>query len=146
MPVVSATPASVVVAEQQFVDLANAERRNQSLAELRTNQLLVQVARQHSREMCEKSYFDHTSPVEELKTPMKRYLKAFGHIPKWACVGENLFYCSIVDPIRGHHALMDSLKHRENLLDKRFDQVGVGVYISADGRFWVTQVFLSQRD
>jgi uncharacterized protein YkwD len=41
---------------------------------------------------------------------------------------------------------MDSPKHRENLLDKRFDQVGVGVYISADGRFWVTQAFLGQKD
>jgi uncharacterized protein YkwD len=148
-PVVPSSVAfspAVVMAEQQISDLANAERRGKGLGELTTNPLLVRVARQHSREMCERGYFDHASPVAELKTPMKRYLQALGYVPKWACVGENLFYCSIVDPVRGHHCLMDSPAHRDNMLDERFEQIGVGVHISSDGRFWVTQVFLAQKD
>jgi uncharacterized protein YkwD len=146
VPSDAATPAAVVMAERQIVDLANTERRTQGLGELTVNPLLVRIARQHSREMCDKGYFDHASPIPELRTPMKRYLNTLGYIPKWACVGENLFYCSIADPVRGHHCLMDSPHHRENILDKRFDQIGVGAYIAPDGRFWVTQVFLSQKD
>jgi uncharacterized protein YkwD len=146
VPSLAATPPAVVMAEQQILDLTNAERRNKGLGELSANPMLVQVARAHSREMCDKGYFDHLSPVAEHSTPVKRYVNALGYVPKWARVGENLFYCSIVDPVRGHHCLMDSPKHRDNILDEQFDQIGVGVYISSDGRFWVTQVFLSQRD
>lgn len=142
----SAPSPAMVMAEQQIVDLTNAERRANGLGELRVNSLLVQVARQHSVEMCERNYFDHKSPVAELRTPMTRYLKAIGYVPRWACVGENLLYCSIVDPVRGHRSLMNSPRHRENILDKRFEQIGVGAFISPDGRFWVTQVFLAQRD
>lgn len=138
--------AVAVMAEQQSVDLANAERRAAGVGELTVNPLLVQVARQHSREMYEMGYFDHTSPVPENKTPMKRYLNALGYVPRWACVGENLFYCSEVDPVRGHHSLMHSPRHRDNMLDSRFVEVGVGVHISPEGRFWITQVFLVQQD
>ncbi len=144
-PGINAAPAAVVMAEQQIVDLTNTERRRSGLGELTINPMLIQVARQHSREMYERDYFDHASPVAELKTPMKRYLSALGYVPRWACVGENLFYCSIVDPVRGHHCLMESPKHRENIMDRRFDQIGVGAYVAADGRFWLTQVFLAQR-
>lgn len=132
--------------EQRFVDLVNAERWERNLGVLSINPLLVQVAREHSKEMAEKNYFDHISPTPELKTPMKRYLNALGYTPTWACIGENLFYCSIVDVDRGERCLMASKPHRENMLDPRFEQVGVGIYVSKDGQFWVTELFLSQID
>ena len=96
--------------------------------------------------MYEKNYFDHISPTPGLKTPMNRYLKSLGHTPEWALLGENLFYCSIVDVDRGHKCLMKSPKHKENILNPRFEQMGVGVYVSNDGQFWVTELFLAQRD
>ena len=132
--------------EQRFVDLTNAERWNKKLSVLSVNPTLVQVAREHSKEMWEKNYFDHVSPTPGLKTPMNRYISSLGHTPTWACLGENLFYCSKVDSDRGHHCLMESKSHRENILDHRFEQVGVGVFISPDGQFWVTELFLSQID
>lgn len=132
--------------EQRFVDLVNAERWDRNLGVLSVNPLLVQVAREHSREMAEKHYFDHVSPTQGLETPMKRYLSALGYTPTWACVGENLFYCSIVDVDRGQRCLMASPSHRENILNNRFEQIGVGVYVSKDGQFWVTELFLSQID
>ncbi|MCX6344297.1 MAG: CAP domain-containing protein [Armatimonadetes bacterium] len=136
----------VAAAETQLLDSLNAERWDRGLSILSENPLLVEVARAHSREMYEKSYFDHVSPTPGLKTPMARYLKALGSTPAWACVGENLFYCSIVDVERGHLAFMKSPRHRENILNPRFEQVGIGVYISPDGQFFVTQVFLAQVD
>ncbi|MFQ3548325.1 MAG: CAP domain-containing protein [Armatimonadota bacterium] len=149
-PVQTATTQTQIVQvteiEQQFIDLTNEERWNQDLGVLSVNPLLVQIAREHSKEMAEKNYFDHYSPTPGLKTPMDRYLSGYGKRPTWAYVGENLFYCSIVDVQRGHRALMQSPKHRDNILNPRYEQMGVGVYIGKDGRFWVTQMFLSQID
>lgn len=132
--------------EQQFVDLVNAERRDRNLGTLSTNARLAQVAREHCREMFEEDYFDHRSPTPGCKTPMDRYIKDLGHTPTWAYLGENLFYCSAVDADRGHVCLMDSPKHRENILNPRFREMGVGVHIGKDDRFWVTQLFLAQID
>ena len=130
--------------EQRLIDLVNSERRAKGLTALALNPLLVQVARDHSREMWEKGYFDHFSPTPELRTPMDRYIKALGRTPTWAFLGENLFYCSIVDVDRGHRLLMQSPKHRENITNDRFREIGVGVFVSPDGQFYVTQLFLGQ--
>ncbi len=132
--------------EQQFVELVNAERRDRNLGTLSTNAKLVQVAREHCAEMCQKNYFDHRSPTPGYTTPMDRYIKDLGRMPAWTYLGENLFYCSTVDVDLGHSCLMNSPKHRENILNPRFREMGVGVYIGADGRFWVTQLFLTQID
>ncbi len=131
-------------AEQRMMNLVNAERWNNNLSTLSINPTLVETARLHSREMAEKDYFDHISPASETETPMKRYLSQFGHRPTWAKLGENLYYCSMTDPNRGHRALMESPRHRENMLDPDYNEIGVGVYTSDDGRFWVTQLYLSQ--
>ncbi len=136
----------VELVERQLVQLTNTQRRSQGLSRLTVNPLLVQVAREHCREMWEKNYFDHYSPTPELRTPMVRYVHDLGRTPRWARLGENLFYCSIVDAELGHRSLMESTKHRENILDPSFEQIGVGVFISPDGQFWVTELFLTQED
>lgn len=136
----------VELAEKQLISLTNAERRDNGLRRLTLNPMLVQVAREHSREMWEKNYFDHYSPTPELRTPMTRYIHDLGYRPRWARVGENLFYCSVVDVELGHRSLMESQTHKENILDPTFEQIGVGVFISPDGQFWVTELFLTQQD
>ncbi len=132
--------------ESQMVQLLNAARRIYGLNALATNPVLARVAREHSQEMCEKRYFSHSSPTSGLTTPMDRYKSAIGWQPTWAYLGENLFYCSVVDPRLGHQCLMASPKHRDNILNPRYEQVGVGVYVAPDGRFWVTELFLAQID
>lgn len=131
--------------ELRFVELANRERATRRLGRLTIDPLLIAVARDHSREMMQKSYFDHVSPTPGKKTPMDRYLAALGSRPDYACVGENLFYCSVVDVERGHQALMHSPAHRDNLLYNRYEKIGVGIQKNAKGEFWVTQLFLSSR-
>lgn len=145
-PTAIVVPAPVSGDELKLVNLANAERRSRGMSDLRVNALLVQIAREHSREMCDLDYFDHMSPTPELRTPKDRYLKGLGHTPSWAIISENIFYASVVDPQLGHKCLMKSEPHRENILNTRFEQIGVGVYESPDGRFWVTQIFLTQID
>lgn len=132
--------------EQRLVDLINKERRNRDLPELKVNPMLVRIAREHSKEMCDMDYFDHVSPNPELRTPKARYLKGLGHTPSWACIAENLFYSSVVDANLAHKCLMESDPHKQNILSDQFSEVGVGVYESPDGKFWVTQMFITQID
>jgi uncharacterized protein YkwD len=77
---------------------------------------------------------------------MDRYLAGAKRRPSWALIGENLFYCSIVDVERGHVALMNSPGHRANILEGRFERIGVGAYTDTDGEFYVTEMFLSKAD
>jgi uncharacterized protein YkwD len=132
--------------EARFVELLNEERASRGLSQLTVDPLLVQVGRAHSREMADKHYFSHTSPTSGLEMPSDRYLSAVRKRPSWALVGENLFYCSIVDVDRGHNAFMNSKGHRDNILESRFQRVGVGIYTTPDGQFYVTQMFLAKTD
>lgn len=136
----------VTAVEQRFVDLANSERWDRNLRVLAPNALLTAVARAHSREMAEKHYFDHMSPTPGQATPLDRYLTSLHRRPTWVYVGENLVYCSLSDAELGHSSLMGSPKHRDNILNPRFEQIGVGVYLGIDGKMWVTQMFLAQID
>jgi uncharacterized protein YkwD len=143
-PVPKASSFNVMTAdEQRFLALVNRERAERHLIELKPDPMLVAIAREHSREMYEKNYFDHISPTPGLRTPMDRYLRAVPHRPPHACVGENLFYCSVVDVERGHRALMNSPEHRENILYPPFRRGGIGIYKSDSGEFWVTEMFLT---
>jgi uncharacterized protein YkwD len=132
--------------EMRFIQLANAERESRDLAALTVDPMLVAIARKHSWEMAELGYFDHVSPTQGHKTPMDRYLAEYKRRPYWLYVGENLYYCTVVDPDRGHRKLMESASHRGNILDPRFTSMGVGVYIDKRGRFWVTQMFAARKD
>jgi uncharacterized protein YkwD len=139
-------PAVETAEERRFVELCNEERRKRGLGQLTIDPLLIEIAREHSREMQEKAYFNHNSPTAAIRTPMDRYLKAAFSRPEYACVGENLFYCSIVDVSRGHNAFMNSPTHRDNVLFPRYEKIGVGIVKNERGEFWVTQMFLTNTD
>jgi uncharacterized protein YkwD len=132
--------------EMRFVEFVNRERANRGLQQLTIDPMLIEVARNHSREMAVKNYFAHSSPTPGLKTAMDRYLAERGSRPTWALVGENLFYCSIVDVPRGHTALMNSEGHRANIIEPRFASIGVGAYVAESGEFFVTQMFLAKTE
>jgi len=132
--------------ELRFIDLVNKERADRGLSQLVPDPLLVRVARGHSREMAEKDYFSHTSPTPGIKTPLDRYLALEKHRPMWALVGENLYYCSLVDVDRGHVALMNSKGHRQNILEPKYERIGVGAHVDEKGQFFVTETFLAKTD
>ena len=132
--------------ERQMANMVNAERWERNLSLLRENPKLSAVARQHSREMAMLRYFDHYSPISDNKSPMKRYLRYLGYTPSYACVSENIYYCSKASIHRGHQALMNSASHRANILSEKFSEVGIGCYVAPDGSLYVTQMFLRQVD
>lgn len=130
--------------ERRFVELANQERAKLGLGTLEIDPMLTAIARQHSTEMRDKDYFNHESPTAGIRTPMDRYRMVVELGPKeYACVGENLYYSSVMDIQRGHDAFMNSPTHRENVVFPRFNKIGVGIVKSDRGEFWVTQMYLT---
>jgi uncharacterized protein YkwD len=53
--------------------------------------------------------------------------------------GENVAHA--LDVARAHRALWASPSHRENLLERRFDKIGIGIAPDSDGSIWVCEVF-----
>lgn len=53
--------------------------------------------------------------------------------------GENVAHA--LDVVRAHRLLWASPSHRENLLESRFDRVGIGTALDGDGSVWVCEVF-----
>jgi uncharacterized protein YkwD len=58
----------------------------------------------------------------------------------WRILGENIGVGSSMETL--HDAFMDSPPHRRNELNRVYRYVGVGMARGADGRIWVTVLFL----
>ncbi len=109
--------------EKRMVDLINAERVRRGLNPLVVDPTLTEIARSHSQEMFELSYFDHKSPISG--SPFDRMKAAGIH---YQAAGENIAYASNVDV--AHYGLMDSPSHRDNILEPNFEKIGIGVILA----------------
>ena len=146
----SVLPSSYSPKEIDFIQRINAERVKRGLGVLTLDPVLMETARAHSHDMAERDYFSHKSPAPAAQTPMLRYVKDLesggGSRPESMIVGENIYYCSVYtkdfDVHYSHQALMNSPGHRANILEPRYQKVGVGVYIDPIGQFYVTEMFL----
>ena len=121
-------------AEQQMLDLVNAERAREGLRPLVADDALREIARAHSQEMFERGYFAHDSPTAG--SPYDRMRAA--RIP-FLRAGENLAYAANVQT--AHQGLMRSPGHRANILRSEFGRVGIGVIRSQFQGSMFTQDF-----
>ena len=106
-----------------MLTLLNRERARQGLGPLSLDAEAIAAARAHSRDMCERSYFDHASP--EGKHPWDR-LRAAG--AKFRAAAENIAkgYLSAESV---HQGWLDSPGHRKNRLNPIYTRIGVGLHI-----------------
>ncbi len=98
----------------------NEERKKAGLPFLKQDLLLRNIARAHARDMLIKGYFSHVDLTG--KSPSDRFMDA-GVTFKLA--GENLALAPSVE--LAEIGLMNSLKHRENILSPEYSRVGIGV-------------------
>jgi prepilin-type N-terminal cleavage/methylation domain-containing protein len=126
----SASPAPE--GERQLFSMMNGERRAAGLAELSWNDALSSIARRHANAMAEAGSLFHTANLAEEVSSV---------LPRWNGAGENVAYASCVQAT--HQLLMDSPKHRENILGE-FNVGGVGIWVDGDGTLWTTEVFAAQ--
>ena len=66
---------------------------------------------------------------------------------EWRAIGENIaFLKGFQNPVESAvEKWMQSTSHRQNLLNAQWSDSAVGVAITADGRYYFTQVFLLRK-
>lgn len=125
--------------EYQLFDLTNATRVNHGLSVLEWNEEVRETARKHSTDMAENQYFNHTnlqgqSPFDRMEEDNISFTTA----------GENLAYGQL-SSIFAHQGLTNSEGHRENILQDRFAELGVGVDFNNDNQPFYTENFLTNQ-
>jgi uncharacterized protein YkwD len=114
--------------------MVNAARAAEGLSALGSDATLDKLATEHATKMMTAKTVGHDvgdgDPSVRLKAAGVTYRSS----------GENVASASSLT--RAHRALWASPSHRGNLLEGRFNKVGIGVVRSDDGRVWVTQLFV----
>lgn len=106
--------------EVSMINAVNEERKSRGLKTLSEDVTLRDVARKHCRDMFMRGYFSHYSP--EGKSPFDRMAQ---DDVVFTYAGENLALAP--NSSLAMQGLMNSQGHRENILSKNFNKVGIGV-------------------
>jgi uncharacterized protein YkwD len=127
------------VLARRIFDRINELRVVSGVEELAWSAPVARCAREQSLRKDRLRFPGHTDPE---RGSVSERLQAAGI--RWARCGENIFSeRGYADPV--HFAVVFwwySSGHKENLLNREFTHSGVGVAESADGTFFVTQIFL----
>ncbi|MGP1907194.1 CAP domain-containing protein [Metabacillus sp. JX24] len=129
------TQAAVSEFEKKVVELTNAEREKQGLKPLQLDEELSKVAKEKSKDMQSKNYFDHNSPTYGSPFDM---MKKFG--VEYTTAGENIAKGQ-ASPEEVVQAWMNSEGHRKNIMNADFTHIGVGHV--EEGNYW-TQMFIGK--
>lgn len=109
-----------------LVDLTNESRSINHADQLSANPFLERAAKMKAEDMAARGYFSHDTP--DGLTPWY-WLKEVGYSFSYA--GENLAV-NFIDSEDVVGAWMKSLSHKENILNKHFSEIGIGI---ARGRY-----------
>ena len=104
--------------EKRMLELHNERRRSQDLRRLCVHPALQRAARDHSQDMIRRDYFGHGNVGKRLKR----------HGYNWCTYGENILSDpGSPSPGPSFDDWMDSDSHRDNILSRRFKEVGIGL-------------------
>lgn len=117
--------------EMQFVQLINQARAAQGLNGLQVHGELTAEARSWSASMAAADTLSHTGDMTA------------GITAPWIVLGENVGVHTIHDVPGLFDAFMNSPSHHANLMDPRFQYVGVGVVNAQNGKLWTTHRFMA---
>ncbi|RGP58780.1 scp-domain-containing protein [Fusarium sporotrichioides] len=134
---VSDRGSKVLSVQQEVVHLINDERSANGCDRLASSSNLEIAAQEHSEDMAERNYFDHTTP-EGLSFSDR--LTNAGYL--WSNAAENIAQgqSTPADVVR---SWMENDGHRENILNCELEDTGVGAAQSQDGSWLWTQDFAS---
>ncbi|MEW6552890.1 MAG: DUF5719 family protein [Actinomycetota bacterium] len=121
--------------EARMIQLVNQARNSAGLPSLYPEQQLTDMARSYSSEMYLYNFFSHVSPVSGT---LQQRISARG-ITGWTLAGENIAKAPSVDV--AFQALMNSPSHRENILRRDFNCIGIGV-VQGGNCLYITQEFM----
>lgn len=132
--------ALIASVEKDAFDLINKKRADIGLEPLIWSDELAALARLHSQDMADQKYFSHRGSDGSMVDDRADKLG----IKNWSAIGENIAFERGFDDAANFAVdrWMESPAHRQNLLDKRWKETGMGVAILPDGTYYFTQVFL----
>ncbi len=139
LPPAFAAPDPLRAITRKVFDKVNRQRRLHGLLELTWNDAVAAQARLQSTNMMERGFFSHVDPLHgSLASRLNR--AGIG----WHRCGENIFReQSLEEPAdEAVEGWMRSPAHRASILDPLFTQTGVGIAISADTEYFITQIFI----
>src|SRR3954470_19793626 len=120
-------------AEQRIFQLTNEARKDAGVDPLAWNEQAAQAARVHAKMMAEKQALSHQFAGE---AELRDRLGAAGL--RFDAAAENVADAESAD--EAHDALMHSPPHRTNLLNPKYNSIGIGV-AEKDGQLYVTEDF-----
>lgn len=136
--------------QQQMVELVDADRLNPTNAAethgkalpLKWDARLAEAALQHSEDMATEHYFSHVDPNGD--TPIERVTRLG---VQWRAMGENIaknFTVAAAEAAFMNEPRFEN-NHRGNILNPRYNYIGVGIVRGADGMVYVTQEFAQEQ-
>jgi uncharacterized protein YkwD len=129
--------------EQQIFALINAERSKMGVSELEWSESLAAVARLHSEDMANVKFFSHRGSDGSMVDERADRLG----LGAWRSIGENIAYMrGFDDPASlAVEKWLESPAHRKNLLGPNWKESAVGVAMTDDGTYYMTEVFLLRK-
>lgn len=129
--------------ERQIFVLINAERAKNGLAKLEWNESLAELARVHSHDMASAKFFSHRGSDGSMVDDRADRLG----LGTWRSIGENIAYMrGYDDPASLAVAKwLESTAHRKNLLGPNWKESAVGVAVTEDGTYYMTEVFMVRK-
>jgi len=124
--------------ELALLGLVNRARASEHRSELSRSTTLDALAREHAGAMQKSRRMAHDAGDGD---PSARLAGAGLDV---LAAGENV--ARALDVVRAHRTLWASPSHRENLLEPRFDAIGIGVVQDQDGSLWVCELFADLPD
>ena len=119
--------------EQGFLSKINSTRAAEGMAPLALDTGLRSFARDQTQFMidggCTPNNICHSTDLGKAASG-------------WSALGENVGRGSTVDSL--HSAFMNSAGHKKNILDQRWNYVGIGADYGPEGHLYVTVVFMQK--
>jgi uncharacterized protein YkwD len=119
--------------ERELLELVNQERKNAGLEPLKWDANLAEAAELHTRELAGHRALSHRFPGE---AELTQRVSATG--ARFNAVAENVALADT--PEDAHLGLMNSPGHRANIMNPKYNAVGIGV-VTVRSHMYVTQDF-----
>ena len=113
-------PADISEEEKALLDLVNQARAEAGLKELAVDKTLLEAARTKAQDMTENNYFSHQSPRHGSPFDMMRQYGL-----EFKAAGENIAGNESIEG--AFEAWMSSESHKKNILNEKFNYIGIGI-------------------
>ena len=122
LKVIREEKSEAILTKEGIIEWTNKQREKYGLVPLKENQLLDKSALAKVEDMFENQYFSHYSPSGEGVSDLA---KKFGY--DFLLIGENLAMGNFSSDEDLVLAWMESPGHRENILNEKYQEIGVAV-------------------